>query len=177
MSAPDKDMIFRNLSMLGCTRWCASLCYIRWISSGFRKLGSEKHRTNAIFAVSFVFCFAWSFLLLFFQVVNELQKWSEIYLFSFLSVFLKVALCHSKLPLFYKGLTCNRSVEIQLRFTAHCHICKKKMFFDPRAYCKGDIPTHSFKNRTNLINLGTFYYFKESHAMKNGRNDWSVRMW
>lgn len=50
------------------------------------------------------------------------------------------------------------------------------MFFDPRAYYKGDIPTHSFKNRTNLINLATFYYFKESHAMKNGRNDWSVRM-
>lgn len=49
------------------------------------------------------------------------------------------------------------------------------MFFDPRAYYKGDIPTHSFRNRTNL-NLATFYYFKESHAMKNGHNDWSVRM-
>ena len=86
-------------------------------------------------------------------------------------------LLNFKLPLFYKGLTCSRSVEIQLRFTAHCHICqKKKMFFDPGAYYKGDIPTHSFKNRTNLINLATFYYFKESHAMKNGRNDWSVRM-
>lgn len=54
-------------------------------------------------------------------------------------------------------------------------IFAKKYIFEPRAYHKGDIPTHSFKNRTNL-NLATFYYFKESHAMKNGRrsDDWSV---
>ena len=97
----------------------------------------------------------------------------NILIFISLGFFLKLPYATLNFRYFIKVLP----VAVRLKF--NCVSLLIVIFadiFDPRAYCKGDIPTHSFKNRTNLINLATFYYFKESHVMKNGRNDWSVRM-